>query len=60
MEVAKALYLAFSESVTEAFTQPTDASALSAEDAAIIFGLALCVLLGFVLSFFILSRIKRR
>ncbi len=60
MGIAKALKLTLSETVTEALTQPSDAPFLSAEDGAVIFGLLLCVLFGFVLSFFILSKIKRK
>ena len=60
MDFTRAVCLSVSESVTEAITHQTDAPPLSAEDGAIIFGLLLCVLLGFVLSFFILSRIKRK
>lgn len=48
------------DAVTDALTQSTDAPLLSAEDGAVIFGLVLCVLFGFVLSFFILSKIKRK
>ena len=60
MDIAKALNIAVSESVTEAITQQTAPPILSAEDGVIILGLVLCVLFGFVLSFFILSRIKRK
>ena len=45
-----------SEAVTEAVSSP----ALSPDDVSVIVGISLCVLLGFVLSFFILARIKRK
>ena len=49
-------FISASESVTEAVSSP----ALSADDVAVIAGIVLCLLFGFILSFFILAKIKRR